>query len=51
MADKVNGEEIGGQTQWQICGTTEMDTAAEEMRDKNRRDVGQQRWRNGLEGR
>ena len=25
--------------------------AAEEMRDGNKRDVGQQRWRNGLKGR
>ena len=27
-----------------------MDMAAEEMCDGKRRDVGQQRWRNGLEG-
>ena len=50
MEDKVSGKDRGGQERWQICGTKEMDTAAEEMRDGNRRDVGRRRWRNGLAG-
>ena len=29
---------------------TVVDTAVEEMRDGNRRDVGRRRWQNGLEG-
>ena len=51
MADKVSGEDIRGREWWRRCGTTGMDTAAEEMWDGNIRDVGQRRWRNGLEGR
>ena len=37
---KVSGEDSGGQAWWRRCGTTGIDTAAEEMRDVNRRDVG-----------
>ena len=51
MADKVRGEDSGERSQWQRCGTTCMDMAAEEMRDSNRRDKGLQRLINGLEGR
>ena len=51
MVDKVNGEDSSGRALWRRCGTTGMDTAMEEMRDGNRRDVGRRRWRNGLEGR
>ena len=51
MADKVGCKDSGGRSWWMRCGTTGMDTAEEEMRDDNRRDVGRQRWRNGLEGR
>ena len=51
MADKVSGEDSGERVWWQRCGTTWMDTAAEDMRDSNRRYVGQQIWQNGLEER
>ena len=51
MADKVRGEYSGEKLRWSRCGTTGMDMAAEEMRDGNRRDVGRQRWINGLEER
>ena len=51
MTDKVSGKDRGRQAQWRRCGTTGMDKAVEEMRDSNRRDVGQQIWQNGLEGR
>ena len=51
MADKVSGKDSGGRAWLQRCGTTDMDTTVEEMQDGNRRDVGQRRWRNGLEGR
>ena len=44
MSDKVSGEDSGVRAQWRRCGTTGMDTAAEEMRVGNRSDVGQQRW-------
>ena len=40
MADKVSGEDSGGLAWWQRCGTIWIDTAAEEMRDVNIRDVG-----------
>ena len=40
MADKFRGEDSGGRKRWRRCGTTWMDTAAEEMRYGNRRDVG-----------
>ena len=49
MTDKVSGEDGGGWAGWQRCEKIGMDKAAEEMRDGNRRDVGRQRWRNGLE--
>ena len=51
MEDKFSGEDSGGRARCWRCGTTGMDTAAEEIRDGNRRDVGRWRWRNGLEGR
>ena len=51
MADKVSGEETVELSRWRRCGTTYMNTVAEEMRDGNRRDMGQRRWRNELEGR
>ena len=51
MADKVSGEDSGGRARWHKIRTTGMDMAAEEMRDGNRRYVGQWRWQNGLEGR
>ena len=51
MAEKVNGEDSCGQARCRICVETGMDTAAEEMWDSNRRDVGQRRWINGLEER
>ena len=51
MADNISGEDSGGRAQWRSCGTTEMDVAVEEMRDGNRRYVGQQRWLNELEER
>ena len=50
MSYKVRGENSGGQAQWRRCKTTGIDTEAEETKDGNRRDVGQQRQRNGLEG-
>ena len=50
IIDKVRREDSGGQALWQRCGTTDMDTTAEDMWDGNRRDVGRRRWRNGLEG-
>ena len=40
MTDKVSGKDRSGRERWQRCGTTEMDTMAEEMQDGNRRDVG-----------
>ena len=51
MADKVGVEDSGVQARWWRCGTTDMDTTVEEMRDGNRRDLGRRRWQNGLEGR
>ena len=51
ISEKVSCEDSSGRAQWQRCGTTGIDTEAEDMRDVNRRDVGQQRWRNGLEER
>ena len=51
MADKVSGEDSGGRAWWRRCGTAGIDTAVEEMRDGNRRDVGRRIWRNGLEER
>ena len=49
MADRVSSEYSNGQAWWRRCGTTGIYTAAEEMRDGNRRDVGRRRCRNGLE--
>ena len=49
MADKVSGEESRGRAWWRRYGTTGMDTAAEEMRYGNRKDVVQQIWKNVLE--
>ena len=40
MADKVSGKDSGGIARWRRCGTIGIDTAAEEMRDVNIRDVG-----------
>ena len=51
MEDKVSSKYRGRQAQWRRCGTTGMDTAAEDMRDRNRRYVGRRRLQNGLEGR
>ena len=51
IVDKVGGEDSGGQARWRICGKTGMDMAAEDIQDSNRRDVGRQRWLNGLEER
>ena len=51
IEDKATSEDSVGRARWQICGTTGMNTATEEMWDGNRRDVGRPRWRNGLEGR
>ena len=51
MTDKVGGEDSGVQAWWQRCGTKDMDTTAEEIRDGNRRYVGRRIWKNGLEGR
>ena len=51
MEDKVSDKDIGGRAWWRRCGKTGMDTAAEDMWDGNRRDVGQKRWRNELEKR
>ena len=48
MAGKISGEDSRGQAWCWRCGTTGMDTAVEEMRDGNRRDVGRWRWRNGF---
>ena len=39
LADKVRSKDSGGQVRWHTCGTTGMDTAVEEMRDRNTRDV------------
>ena len=50
MADKFSGEDRGGRAWWRRCGTTGIDTVAEEMWNGNRWDVGRRRWRNGLEG-
>ena len=50
MVDNISGEDSGELARWRRCGTTEMDTTAEEMRYGNRRDVGRWRWQNGLEG-
>ena len=49
MADKISGEDSGRQAWWRRCGTTGMDTGVEEMQDVNRRDVGPQIWKKGLE--
>ena len=49
MTGKVSGEYIGGRALWSIYRKTGMDMAAEDMWDRNRRDVGQRRWRNELE--
>ena len=43
IADMVSGEDSSGRAWWRRYSTTWMDTAAEEMRDDNRRDVGQPR--------
>ena len=43
MADKVNGEYNSRRAWWRRCGTTEIDTAVEEIQDGNRRDVGRRR--------
>ena len=51
MSGNISGEDSGERVRWRICGTTGMDTAVEEMREGNRRDVGRQRWQNGLEER
>ena len=51
MRDKVGGVDSGGRSWWWIFRTTGIDTAVEEMRDGNRRDVGRRRWRNELEER
>ena len=51
MADKVRVEDSGGQVLWRIFRTAGMDKEAEEMWGGNKRDVRQQRWRNGLQGR
>ena len=51
MADKFSGEESGGRAQWRRFGITGIETAAEDTRDGNRRDVGQRRWQNGSEER
>ena len=51
MPDKVGVEYNGGLERWRICDTTVIDTAVEEMRDGNRKDVGRWRWKNGLEER
>ena len=51
MADNISDEESGGRAWWQRCGTTGMDTAVEEMRYGNRRDVGRWICQNGLEER
>ena len=48
MADNSSSEDSGGRAWCQKCGIIEMDTAAEEMQDGNRRDVGRRRWQNGL---
>ena len=49
MLDKFGCEDSSGRVLWRRCGTTDMDTMAEEIRDGNRRDVGRRRWQNGLE--
>ena len=49
MEDKFICEDIDRQAGWRICGTTGMDTAAEDMQDGNRRYAGRRRWRNALE--
>ena len=51
MAEKISSEDIGGQARWRRCGTTDMDTAVEEIWDGNIRGVVRRRWRNGLEER
>ena len=48
MLEKVRGEESKGRALWRRCRKTGMDTATEEMRDGNIRDVVRRRWRNGL---
>ena len=48
MSDKVGGEDSGRRARWRRCRTTGIDTAVEEMRDGNTRDVGRRIWRNGL---
>ena len=44
MSENIGGEDSGGQEQWHRCGITGVDTTAEEMRDRNRRDVGRHKW-------
>ena len=51
MADKFRGEDSSRQARRRICGTIWMDTATEDMWEGNRRDTGQRRWLNELEGR
>ena len=45
MAYMVSGEDSGGRARCRRCGTTGIDTAVEEMRDSNRRDVGRLIWK------
>ena len=51
ISDKVGGEDSGGRARRRRCGTTGMNTAAEEIRDGNRIGVVRRRWRSGLEER
>ena len=51
VVDKVVVEDSDGRSRWRRCRTTGMDTAAEEMWEGNRRDVGRRRCINVLEGR
>ena len=51
VAEKIRGEDSSGRAQWKRFGKTGMDTAAADMQDGNRRDVGRRKWQNGLEER
>ena len=48
---KISGEDSGGQAWWRRCGTTGIDTAAEEMRIVTANSCRYKEGRNALEGR
>ena len=49
MVYKISSENSGRRAWWRRCGKTVIDTAVEEMHDRNIRNVGQRRRKNGSE--